>query len=335
MKKILISVITYFMLFVFCGYIGTASAAPEKKWRIASVCNLEDPMTIMCQYFLDALKEISGGKIEVTLFDNGKLGAERETVEQIQSHALEVASLTGGILANFVPEWGFYTLPYLFVNQPQCIAWESTNEAKQLRKYLEKAGLKYLAYEPLLFRHVMTKKKALKTSEDMKGVKIRTLENPMFIETYKKMGLSPIPMSFSEVFTSLETNIIDGYETGVPTFATTKAYEQLKHLSMTTAFYDVCFLVMDLKLYNSLSAQEKSWVEKAAAVAIEKEIVLMDKLFNDSLKVLKDNGVTVTYPELEPMEKKMQPIYANFYKSYPTLKPFVEKAKSLKNVKKK
>ena len=331
MKGLKIGFVIICLAILFLGaFSDSAMAQTEKKWRMASVCNAEDPMTIMCNYFIEALETVSNGKIKVTLYDSGKLGHERETSEQIQAHALDLASLTGGVLANFAPEWGLYTLPYLFTTQEQCVAWEGTNEAKKLRKYLEKAGFKYIAYEPLLFRHVMVKNKPLKTLEDMKGVKIRVLENPTFIQTYKSMGFTPVPISFSEVFTSLETNIIDGYETGIPTFALTSAWEQMKQLSMTTAFYDVCFIVMDLKLYDSLSAAEKEWVDEAASIAIQREIVLMNNLFTDSLKTLKAHGVNVSYPDLNSLENKMEPIYIKFYEQFPSLKPIVEKAISLK-----
>jgi len=304
---------------------GDIFAASKKTFKMAVVLDMSDPMSIYLQYWADAIDELSKGELKATIFHSAKLGGERETIEQIQSQALDGASLSGGVLTNFVPEWKFYTLPFIFTSQEECVAFEGSREAVELRKYTEKAGLKWLGYEPLLFRSVMSKM-PLKTPEDAKGVKIRSLESPMMVQGYNLMGFNAIPISYSEVYTAIQTGVVQAYDQGVMTLSLTKMWELMKNLTLTNAYYDGCFLMMSLKTYNSLDENQKKIVNTAAEIATQKIIVKIQSLYDYAVKDLTDHGVNIIQPDLKAFTAKTRPLYDQFIKEFPALEPMIKRA---------
>jgi len=319
-----LSIIAFFSIFPF-----STSAQTSKNFRAAVVLDMSDPMSIYLQYWADAIKDLSEGSLSATIFHSGKLGGERETVEQMQSHALDVASLSGGVLTNFVPEWKFYTLPFIFSSLEESVAFEGSIEAEKLREFTEKAGLKWLGYEPLLFRCVMSKS-PIKTPKDAEGVKIRSLESPMNVQGYNLMGFSAIPINYSEVYTAIQTGVVQAYSQGVMTLALTKMWELLKYLSLTNAYYDGCFLIMDLKTYNSLTPDQQRIVEKAADIATQRIIVKVQASYENAIKELKENGVTVIEPDISAFSEKTKPLYEQFITNFPHLEPMIKRAHALR-----
>jgi tripartite ATP-independent transporter DctP family solute receptor len=341
--------ISYLMVIVMVviGMTCVASAGTEKEkavesgdtkvealkpmeWRMCACTNPADPMTIYGVNWAKAVERMTEGKIKITMFDSMKLGDERETVEQMQAHALEAGMLSNGTLANFVKTQAIYNLPYLFMDLDQCVAFEKTDEAAMLRAKFEDADIKVLGFHPAMFRHIMNAERLIREPADLKGLKIRVMENPIHIASMNAMGASAVPMSWSEVYTSLQTGVLDGFENSMSGFTTTKIYEILKYLSFTNHFYDVAFCIMDLQVYNSLDPEIQEILHKAADEALETDIQILLKEEEKGLELLKSEGVKVNYPDLAPFIERVQPVYEKFYKDFPELKPIVNKIKELK-----
>ncbi len=202
---------------------GSASAG-DIKWRMSAILAPEDPMTLHAVDWAKRVEQKTDGRIKITVFDSGKLGHERETVEQMQTGALECGILSNGILVNFAPVDGLYNLPYVFVNTKQCLEFDKTPEAVNLRGLFEKeSGLKMIGFFPEGFRNVMNSKRPVKSPADLKGMKIRVMENPIHVASLNAMGATATPISWNEVVTSLQTGVIDGFENSIPTLSSVKA----------------------------------------------------------------------------------------------------------------
>lgn len=311
------------------GVVGTSLAA-DMKWRMSAILAPEDPMTLHAVDWAKRVGEKTNGRIQITVFDSGKLGHERETAEQMQTGALECGILSNGILVNFAPVNGLYNLPYVFVNTQQCLAFDKTPEAAKLRELFEKeCGLKMIGFFPEGFRHVMNSKRDVNAPADLKGLKIRVMENPIHVASLNAMGATATPISWNEVITSLQTGVIDGFENSIPTLSSVKAWELLKHLSFTTHFYDVGFIVMAKKTWDSLSAEDQKIMIEAQDEAVLDSLKVIEKQKQEGIEAMKANGVTINEPDLKPFVEATAPVREKYINQYPDMKPVLEKALSL------
>ena len=304
--------------------------AKSMKWRMSSCLNSENLFTLHAKDWAERVAEKTDGRIKITVFDSEKLGSERETLEQMKIHALEAGILSNSSLTMFGPTQAIYNLPYLFTSLDQCVAFSKTPEAAKLSEMFEKqSGIKIIGLFPEGFRHIMNASRAINSPADLKGMKIRVMENPTHIAAMNAMGATGTPISWGEVITSIQTKVIDGFENSIPTLASVKAWEFQDYLSLTTHFYDASFVVMDMGLWNSLSKEDQAILMEASEEATLASIEKIKAYTAKDLETIKAKGVTVSQPDLAPFKKMVDPVYQEFYTSYPQLKPVVEKAVSL------
>lgn len=307
-----------------------AVAADSKRWRMCAILAPEDPMTMHAVDWANRIKEKTGGRIQITVFDSGKLGGEREVAEQMQTGALECGILSNGILVNFAPVHGIYNLPYLFINTKQCLVFDQTPEAAKLRGLFEKeSGIKMIGFFPEGFRHVMNSKRTINKPADLKGLKIRVMENPIHVASLNAMGATATPISWNEVITSIQTGVIDGFENSISTLSSVKAWELMKHLSLTSHFYDVGFVVMARSSWDSLSQADQKIMMEAQAEALKKSLGVVAHHEGEGLAAMKQHGVTITTLELKPFVKLTKPVRDAYLNKYPDVAPMVNKAISL------
>ena len=308
----------------------TGPAAETLDWRMCAILAPEDPMTLHAVDWAQRVTEKTNGRIKITVFDSGKLGGERETAEQMQTGALEAGILSNGILVNFAPVHGLYNLPYVFVNTQQCLAFDKTPEAAALREAFEKeSGMKMIGFFPEGFRHIMDDKHAVNGPEDLKGLKIRVMENPIHVASMNAMGATATPISWNEVITSIQTGVIDGFENSIPTLSSVKAWELLKYLSLTSHFYDVGFVVISQKVWDSLSEEDQQILIQAQEEALEKSIGVVEQHNRDGLEAMKANGVAINELDLKPMVEATAAVRDEYIQKYPEMKPVLDKAISL------
>jgi len=331
--KTLVRVSFVLIVLAFFGAIangfGTAEAKEVKKWRICSCCVPSDPMTIHAVNWAKAVERMTNGGIQITMFDSMKLGHERETLEQVQAHALEGGTFSNGCIPSFVPTQAIWSLPYLFKSREHAIAFDKTPEADILKAKFEEVGLKYVALNPQGFRSIMNSKRSIETPEDLKGMKIRTMENPIHMASFRSMGASVVPLNWGELYTALQTGVVDGFENSMSGFTETKAYEVCKYVSFTDHFVDAIFILMDLKVYNSLSPEEQKIIYRAADEVLDTQLKECEKMDREGLDLLKREGVTANYPDLEAFAKLVKPVYVDFEKDFPELKPVLRKIEAL------
>ncbi len=328
LKWILVGLVCF--CFLASGFVGIAQAKDVKKWRMAAILTPQDPMTMHAVDWAKRIQEKTNGSVQITVFDSGKLGHERETAEQMQIGALEAGILTNAVLANFAPRLGVYNLPYVFTGTKQCLAFDKTPEAAQLNELFEaKSGLKMIGFFPEGFRHIMNSKRPINTPADLKGLKLRVMENKLHVASLNAMGATATPISWNEVVTSIQTKVIDGFENSIPTFSHIKVWELLKNLAFTYHFYDVGHVVITQKAWNSLTADEQKAVMEAQAEALQKSLSVIAEHKSAGIEQMKANGVAITYPDLKPFVEKVKPVQENFLKDFPELKPIVSKAISL------
>ena len=260
----------------------------------------------------EVLNAKTGGKIKINAFWGGSAGGDLAGAQATRAGTQEIVCTSGSALVGIVKELGVFDLPFLFANEKEAYAVLDGPAGQYFNKKLEAAGLVNLAYWENGFRNLTNSKRQVSKAEDFDGMKIRIMQNTIFLDTFKTLGANPTPMAFGEVFTALETKAIDGQENPFSTIETAKLYEVQKYLSVTRHAYSPFFVLYSKKLWDQLNPQEQAVLREAA---LEGQTVQRDASRaqdEKSLATLKTRGMVVS--EFSPAEKarivaKLKTIY--------------------------
>ena len=259
----------------------------------------------------------TGGRYKVETFYNGSLGGERESIEAVQLGTQELAFSSTGPVPNFVPEAKILDVPFLFRDKAHARAVLDGPIGQELLGKFDAKGFKALAWAENGFRHMTNSKRDVKSPEDLKGLKMRTMENPVHIAAYKGLGIITTPMAFPEVFTALQQGTVDGQENPLPVIMSAKFSQVQKHLSLTGHVYSPCIFVMNKASFDKLSAADKTAFLEAAKVAVKANRDRVDQDDANGVKELRAQGMTV----IEDVDKarfvaQLAPVNAEFEKQF-------------------
>jgi len=216
------------------------------------------------QQVLDAK---TGGKIKINAFWGGSAGGDLQATQALRAGTQEMVCTSSSPLVGIVKELGVFDLPFLFANEKEADAVLDGQAGEYFNKRLEAVGLVNLAYWENGFRNLTNSKRPVAKVEDFGGVKVRVMQNNIFLDTFKTLGTNAVPMAFGEVFTALETKTIDGQENPFVTIDTSKFYEVQKYLSVTRHAYTPFLILYSKKLWDQLSpAEQKRMFEKVKPV---------------------------------------------------------------------
>jgi tripartite ATP-independent transporter DctP family solute receptor len=243
------------------------SAASPTKVRI-SLCNAPShPQSIGMQAFKKYVEEKTKGGVQVALYYNSQLGGERESVEQVKNGSLEMATASAGPLTTFNKKFMVLDIPFAFDSYE--IAWGVLDGpmGQKLLDSSENINLKGLAYLENGFRHVTNNVRPINGPEDLKGIKIRTMEAPMHMENFKLLGANPTPVPWTELYLTMQQKIVDGQENPLANIWEVKMFEVQKYTSLTGHIYDPMPLVANLAWFNKLPKDYQATLQKAAVLA--------------------------------------------------------------------
>lgn len=254
---------------VACTFLfsGMLSAASPMKVRI-SLCNAPShPQSIGMQAFKKYVEEKTKGGVQVALYYNSQLGGERESVEQVKNGSLEMATASAGPLTTFNKKFMVLDIPFAFDSYE--IAWGVLDGpmGQKLLDSSENINLKGLAYLENGFRHVTNNVRPINGPEDLKGIKIRTMEAPMHMENFKLLGANPTPVPWTELYLTMQQKIVDGQENPLANIWEVKMFEVQKYTSLTGHIYDPMPLVANLAWFNKLPKDYQATLQKAAVLA--------------------------------------------------------------------
>ena len=252
-------------------------------------------------YFKTLVEAKSQGRIAVKLFPSNQLGSERESLEGLQMGTHQMDFTSTGAVPSFAPEIQCLAMPYLFASR--AVAWEvfdSEFGKEIIESVAAKTGMRILGVSENGIRHFVTTKKQVKSVADLKGLKIRTMENPAHMIMVKALGANPTPIAWGELYTSLQQGVVDGYELPLPLIDVVKLYQVSKYVILDGHIYDPYFLWINQAFYNKLPADLKAIVDEAA---VETTVVERAKAaYYDNVsavKNLKENGMTIYTPTAE------------------------------------
>lgn len=337
MKKLLVIVLLLFVAFTVC--ISDAQAAPTTVKFGMTVAKTQ-PYAICCQNFAKILEQKSHGRFKVDFYFDSALGNDREMQESMLLNELQMCIVGPANFTYNVPEYAFFDQPGLFPNRKAAYAFWKTPEAKEVSMLLLKAGIRPLCFVENGFYEISNNKREVKTIADLKGLKIRSMENPIQITSWKCAGALPSIIPFSEVYLSLQQKVIDAQENSIGTFMAMKFYETQPYLTISNRFMHVMTIIISEKFWKSLSPADQKLFQTCADQATAAHY---DYLTKDNEKTIKElqtkYNVKVTYfsdAEVAKWSKISKPAYDETRKINPQLydKFMAAVARTLKTYKK-
>ncbi|MGL4207866.1 MAG: TRAP transporter substrate-binding protein [Candidatus Adiutrix sp.] len=264
--------------------------------------------------FAELVEAKTQGQVKIEVFHSAQLGNARELVEALQMGTTDVCLISTAPMAGFSRDFLIYDLPYVFTSPAQAYEILDGPIGQASMKGIEKANLIGLAFWENGFRNITNSKRDLVTPDDLKGLKIRTMENKIHMATFRALGADPTPIASGEVFTALQQKTVDGQENPLTGIYTGKYYEVQKHLSITEHFYSPAPLLIGKAAWGKLSPELQTAVQEAATEAKVFQRELNQREVAESLESLKAEGMVVTTVDKEMWKKAMAPIYKEFEK---------------------
>ncbi len=271
------------------------------------------PIVLGMEKFAELVEKNSAGRLKVQVFPGGALGSDQANVSALQGGTLEMAAMNSGIFASVVKDFAIYDFPFLFGNPKEADAVVDGPFGKSLHAKLADKGMVGLAYYELGFRNLTNSKRPITKVEDIAGLKLRVIPNPINVDWVTALGANPTPLPFPELYAALEQKAVDGQENPVATIRGAKLYEVQKHLALTNHQYNPQSVVISKKFWDTLSDADKKVLQDAANESSKYQREQSRAAQATILEALKKNGMQVT--ELAPAEvaklrDKMKPVIA-------------------------
>jgi TRAP-type transport system periplasmic protein len=292
-----------------------AADIQERKIKFPSASNKGHPQVLGVEKFAELVKSKSGGKITVQPFPGGTLGPDLQVVSSLQGGTVEMNVMNASLLAGNVKEMALFDLPYLFASSKEADAVADGPVGRRLLDKLQERGLVGLAYWDLGFRQMHTAKKAITKADDFKGMKMRVIPTPIYVEFMQATGAAAVPMPFTETYGALESGAIDGMTNPLLNIPDGKYNEVSKHLTLTNHMYTPQAVIVSKKFWDKLSADEKKILQDAAS---ETAIYQRQVARAEAAKVLdelKKRGMVVhelPAAEVAKLKERAKPVFAKF-----------------------
>ncbi len=284
----------------------------ERTIKLSNGVNADHPVSAGVKRMQEVLDAKTGGKIKLNVFWGGAAGGDLQATQALRAGTQEMVCTSSSPLVGIVKELGVFDLPFLFANEKEADAVLDGPAGQYFNRKLEAAGLVNLAYWENGFRNLTNSKRPVAKVEDFDGVKVRVMQNSIFLDTFKTLGTNAVPMAFGEVFTALETRTIDGQENPFVTIDSSKFYEVQKYLSVTRHAYTPYLILYSKKLWDQLNPQEQAVLREAAIEGQKAQRIAIRAQSDSALAALKAKGMQIN--EISPFEQrrmfeKVKPVY--------------------------
>jgi tripartite ATP-independent transporter DctP family solute receptor len=304
-----------FVLALAAANAAPALAQAPLKMNISLAQNSSYGVAI--DAFAREVEQRTQGRYKVQNFYSAALGAERESVEGVQLGTLDLTLTSTGPLPNFVPEVAILDIPFLFRDYAHARAVLDGPIGQDLLQKFPAKNLVALAWAENGFRHMTNSKHPVNVPDDLKGLKMRTMENPIHIQAYRQFGILPTPMAFTEVFTALQQGTVDGQENPLSVITSAKLDQVQKYLSLTGHVYSPAVILMNKGKWEALSAVDRQAFVEAAREAVKANRARIDDDERKAVAALRVRGMTVAENvDKAKFQAQLAPVYADFGKRF-------------------
>ncbi|MEZ5805339.1 MAG: TRAP transporter substrate-binding protein [Rhizobiaceae bacterium] len=307
----------------------TGAAAAQTVLRSSDTHPDGYPTVEAVKYFGDLVKERTGGRYSVEVYHSAQLGQEADTIEQVRSGVIDLNRVSMAPWNSLVPLTKIPSLPYLFTSPDHARKVMAGEIGDEIAKGFDEHGVVVIAFYDGGARSFYNSKKAVNTVDDLKGMKYRVIQSDVFVDMVAALGATATPMPYGEVYSSIETGVIDGAENNFPSYESAKHFEVAKFYSLDEHTIVPEVFVMAKTAWDKLSDEDKAIFKQAGKESMEKQWQLWDERVAASRKIVEDAGSQINTPEKQPFIDVMAPVYEK-YVNTPELKAFVERIRAVK-----
>lgn len=300
------------------GPEGEHAAVGKSIIKVATVLPADHPSTEALDFFKRRMAEVSGETIEVRIFPNGQLGSATEALEALRAGNLEMTMASVAPLASFVPEVNVLSMPFIFRSKPHEYAVLDGAVGQRLTAGLAANDFVTLSFFDAGSRNIMTKPRPVTTPEDLKGLKIRVMSSKLMVDTINALGASATPMSQGEVYSALQTGVIDGWENNPQTALSFKMYETgCIYFSWTRHLAVPDFLLVSKAYYDGLSEQQREWLDQVGRETTMKQRELWQASTQESIQALKAAGMEFNeVANRQALIDQVEGLYEEYYEKH-------------------
>ena len=292
----------------------SASALAETVFQLGTTVNEQDSFQVAAEKFAELVAERTGGEYKIEIYPNGSLGGESDMLDSMSMGMLDMGIITSGPFVNFSEMMGVLDMPYLFATNEEAYKVLDGEVGKELLATLEEAGLKGLAYAERGFRNVTNSVRPIANAEDLKGLKLRVMENEVYTATFKALDVNAVPMAWAEALTAMQQGTIEGQENPVNVMYSYKLWEYgQKYATFDRHSYATAIITMSLDVFNTLDEATQEIFLTSAQEAAEYERAWVAEQEAGQIQALKDNGMEIIEtPDVESFRAAVQPVYAAY-----------------------
>jgi tripartite ATP-independent transporter DctP family solute receptor len=302
----------FILPFVLLFFSGCAQQKQGKVLKLAHGLDPSHPVHKAMVYMADRCKEISNGELTIEIYPSGQLGSEQQCVELLQIGSLAITKVSAAVMESFTEDFKVLGLPYIFRSKEHSFKVLDGEIGKELLLSTEPFWIRGLCFYDAGSRSFYTIDKPINCPDDLKGLKIRVMKSMTAMEMVKAQGGSPTPISWGELYTALQSGVVDGAENNPPSFYTSHHYEVCKYYSLNEHTMVPDVLIISLKVWKKLTEQEKKWLQQAADESVPVERKLWAESEKESLEKVQQAGVTIIHPDKKPFEDKVVPLLESY-----------------------
>ncbi len=308
--------------------LGACRPSSEHKvLKLAHGLDPSHPVHKAMVFMGEKLNEKSKGQMTLEIYPSGQLGSEQQCVELLQIGSLAITKVSAAVMEGFTNNYQVLGLPYVFRSKEHAFKVLDGAIGEELLTSTEPFNIRGLCFYDAGARSFYTLNQPIEKPEDLKGLKIRVMKSQTAMNLVSAMGGSPTPISWGELYTALQSGVVDGAENNPPSFYTSHHYEVCKHYAINehTRVPDV--LIISTVVWNKLDDQQKEWLQAAATESVNEQRQLWAASEQESLEKVKEAGVQITYPNKEPFAEKVQAML-DAYQDQPVLYDLIQRIQS-------
>jgi len=303
--------------FTALAMLPVAPAVAQETMKMNISVSQNSHYGVAVDTFAKEVEQRTSGRYKIQNFYSGALGAERESIEAVQLGTLDLTMTSTGPIPNFVPEVAILDIPFLFKDYGQARRTLDGPIGQDMLAKFPAKGLIALAWGENGFRHMTNNKRSVNAPDDLKGLKMRTMENPVHMQAYKAFGIIPTPMAFTEVFTALQQGTVDGQENPLSVISAAKFDQVQKYITLTGHVYSPALILMNKGKWDKLSAADKQAFSEAAKEAVKANRARIDEDERRVVAELKAHGMTVVeVVDKSKFQTALEPTFVEFGKKF-------------------
>ncbi|WP_263770485.1 TRAP transporter substrate-binding protein [Propionivibrio soli] len=292
-----------------------AQTAPERSLRLGICIAEEHPLGQGSIKFSQIMDKLSGGKTKVKLYPACQLGSETQQIAAVRGGVQDLTIVSSAPVATIIKEFMLFDLPFLFQTEKETDTVLDGKLGQHMLDLAQSKGMIGLCYWENGFRQLTNSKRPVATMDDMVGLKVRVMQNPVYLDTFKAMGANAIPMPMPELYSALETKAMDAQENPIANIHANKMHEVQKYLSLTNHAYAPYVVLISKALWEKMDSKERDNMRTGCNEARDYQRKLIRTLSADLLQDLKAKGMTVTAvsdAEMARMRERTKPVVDKF-----------------------